>query len=404
VAGLSFALLALVGAVAWVASRPDTYVAPPPDTSDPKVSPGSASDTLDALVSAVRDRDPDAAAELAAGDGDAEKRLRTLATNAERLEVERFSMSYVDEATGISPDGTWAGAVDATWAFRDFDEQPARAEVLVTFQVGEERGSPARIVSVGGGDRHSPLWMAGPVTVRRTGQTLVQAADGVDGIDRYVRFARAAVPVVARVLPRWRPRLVVEVPADRSGLESALAADPETYSAIAAVTSSPDGTTAPTSPVHVFLNPEVFGDLQPVGAQVVMSHEAAHVATAGPSSRAEPWLLEGVADYIALRDVKLPMTTTARQIIQAVRKQGVPDTLPDRDDFRTDDTHLGAAYEAAWLACVVLAERGGEQALMRLYRQASEGAKLGPVLKAEFGWTEEELVAAWQQKLRLLAR
>ena len=54
--------------------------------------------------------------------------------------------------------------------------------------------------------------------------------------------AEAAVPVVRDVLPQWRGRLVVEVPASEAGLDAALAADPGTYANIAAVTASVDGT------------------------------------------------------------------------------------------------------------------------------------------------------------------
>jgi hypothetical protein len=45
--------------------------------------------------------------------------------------------------------------------------------------------------------------------------------------------------------------------------------------------------------VHVFVNPEVFDRLQPTGAQVVLSHEAVHVATDAARSDVAPWLLEG---------------------------------------------------------------------------------------------------------------
>src|SRR4029079_112572 len=112
------------------------------------------------------------------------------------------------------------------------------------------------------------------------------------------------------------------------------------------------------SPVHVFVNPEVFDMLRPTGAQVVLSHEAAHVATDAARSTVPPWLLEGFADYVALRDVDLPVTTSAAQIIRQVRRDGVPDALPGAAEFDTATTHLGATYESAWLACVLLAERG----------------------------------------------
>jgi hypothetical protein len=205
------------------------------------------------------------------------------------------------------------------------------------------------------------------------------------------------------VLPRWRTGLVVEVPADAAGLDRALDAEPGEYAGIAAVTSSTDGSAAPGTPIHVFVNPAIFGRLGRTGAQVVMSHEAVHVATEAPNSTMPQWLLEGFADYVALRDVDLPLSVTAGQIIRQVRRDGAPRGLPGQVEFESTDTHLGAAYESAWLACVMLAERGGEAALVAFYEALDRGADLGLQLTRRFGWSEQEFVAAWRQRLTDLA-
>jgi hypothetical protein len=156
--------------------------------------------------------------------------------------------------------------------------------------------------------------------------------------------------------------------------------------------------------VHVFVNPVVYDDLDPVGGQVVMSHEATHVATDAPLSSGVPlWLLEGFADYVALRDVDLPVSTTAGQIIQQVRQEGAPDHLPGEVEFDQTSSHLGAAYESAWLACALLADVGGEDALVRLYDQVSSGQELAGALAELFGLTEDDLTAQWQQRLQDLA-
>ena len=55
------------------------------------------------------------------------------------------------------------------------------------------------------------------------------------------------------------------------------------------------------------------------------------------------------------------------QVVEQVRQDGLPRTLPGQAEFATGATHLGATYEAAWVACLVLAERGGEEALVDLY-------------------------------------
>ena len=96
------------------------------------------------------------------------------------------------------------------------------------------------IVDAGGGDRLTPLWLTGPLDVRRTADTLV-ATDAPAGAAAYARYARRAVTVVRRVLPQWRGKLVVEVPGGPGGLDEMLAADPGEYANIAAVTTSVDG-------------------------------------------------------------------------------------------------------------------------------------------------------------------
>lgn len=402
--GLSLSLLAVVVAVVWFATGSDTYVAPAPGETDLRVAPDAAVAALDDLVEAVRDGDADAAAELAAtDDAGSSDQLTALTSNAEQLRVDDFTLRYVDEASGISPEGTWTAAVDATWAFAGFDDAPARTEVLVTFRIDSAETARAQIVSVGGGDRRTPVWMAGPVAVARTPRTLVVLAGPAGQLDYYQRIAEAAIPPVTRVLTEWQPRLVVEVPADRAGLEAALMVEPGAYTSIAAVTASPDGLLTPDAPLHIFVNPEVFDRNSTQGDRVVMSHEAAHVATRAPESRAPKWLVEGFADYVALRDINLPVSRTAAQIIEQVRRQDVPESLPDEDDFSGTESHLGAAYEASWLACVVLAERGGQDALVRFYRDAQDGDSLAPGLRSRFDWTERDLLRAWQQRLSELA-
>jgi hypothetical protein len=243
--------------------------------------------------------------------------------------------------------------------------------------------------------------------VRRAPRVLVVVAGagslGRSEAERYERLASASVGVVDRVLPDWRGRLVVEVPATSAALARALDSEPGHTVGIAAVTAPADGSTDGDSPVHVFVNPEVFDRLQPNGEQVVLSHEAVHVATDAARSDVAPWLLEGFADYVALRDVHLPLSTTAGQIIRQVRRDGMPDHLPGSDEFATGAPHLGATYESAWLACVLLAESGGEQALVDLYEDVAGGRPRGAALREHFGFTEAELTRRWQRLLAEVA-
>jgi hypothetical protein len=309
-------------------------------------------------------------------------------------------LRYVDELVGVAEDGTWQAAVDTAWGFAGFDSAPALAEVRFGFRVEDDR---ALITSIGGGDRRSPLWMTTPLEVRRDAGRLVLVGEGARAADRFAALADRAVPAVRAVLPNWKPRLVVEVPPTVAALHAALDSKPGEYDSIAAVTSTADGSLAPDAPVHVFVNPRVFGDLKPRGAQVVMSHEAVHVATDAATSTMPLWLLEGFADYVALRDLSLPLSVTAGQIIAQVRQDGPPEHLPGPAEFDTATSHLGASYESAWLACRLLADGGGQNALVAFYRAVDEGTEVDDALRAEFGFGERQLTDRWQGLLEGLA-
>ena len=207
--------------------------------------------------------------------------------------------------------------------------------------------------------------------------------------------------MVRRVLPQWRPSVVVEVPASAAALDDSLNVPDGTYAAIAAVTAAADGSRRTGAPVRVFVNPEVTGRLRGAGAQVVISHELVHVATDANTAVLDPWLLEGFADYVALRNVDLPLSITAARASASVRRHGVPDHLPGSAEFDTSSSDLEAAYELAWLACVEVADRVGERGLVRVYEEATSGATTVEAL-ASVGLTPDAVLRGWQRRLREL--
>lgn len=400
-AGLSLCLLLGSGLLAWTLADDDTYVAPTPQSAPARVQPALATEALQDLQRAVDAGDSAAARRLAPeGDERSADLLAAMVRNARALRVGDFTLRYVDAEGGVSANGAWDAAVDATWRFRGFDRTSAHTEVLVHLRNDDDR---VALTGVGGGDRPSPLWLSGPLQVRRTDRTLVMVAGSSHDADSYARRAAVAVPVVRQVLPQWRRGLVVEVPASVDALDRALAAAAGTYDQIAAVTTSADGSLAPGAPVHVFVNPDVLGRLRPTGAQVVMSHEATHVATDAWASNMPMWLLEGFADYVALRDVRLPVARSAAQIIAEVRQDGPPRHLPGAAEFGTRATHLGATYESAWLACRLLAQQYGEQALVGFYRAVDGGAPVAAALRSSFGLTVPGLTEQWRGLLTDLA-
>ena len=361
------------------------------------VEPAGAALVLQDLERAVKSGNPELAATLGGAPG-AEDLLRALVTNAVQAQITDVSLRYVDELSTIGPDGTWSAAIAVEWRYAGFDRAPARTETVVRFA---PQDGDVRIAGIGGDTLRTPVWMTGPLAVYRSEDTLVLSSDAAD-LDRFERLAERAVLVVSRVVTTWDPRLVVEVPRDGAALESALDVETGFYQQIAAVTGSADGSIAADAPIHVYINPDVFDALGRSGQEVVLDHETAHVAGDGPLSRAPTWLIEGFADYVALRDSPLPLTTTAAQIRDQVRAEGPPTALPGPAEFDTRGPHLGAVYESAWVACQVLAERVGDAAFLDFYEAASIGAPMKRQLRRVFGWSEEGLVAAWRTRLESL--
>ncbi len=399
-AGLSSFLALVVAATVWLVLRDDAYVAPPPAPPGPQIQPAAGAALLQDLARAVRAGDEDAAVALASST-DAQEQLRDLVANAEEIGLRDFSLRYLDERGGIDPSGAWPASATLSWRFAGYDTGLATSEVEVAFS--DDAGTVG-IAALGAASAEpgaaTPVWFTERVDVRRTPRTLVVA---VDRAPLYSELARTAVTVVQRVLPDWPANLVVEVPASASGVDAALGVAPGSFGNVAGVTATVDGTGSSGTPVHVFLNPERIRELRPAGAQVVVSHEAAHVALDATSSSLPVWLAEGFADYVALRDVGLPLTTTASQIIRQVRREGPPRALPSDTDFDEESEYFGAAYEASWIACRLLVERVGEDALVAFYRRADGSENFTRLFRRAFGVSEQRFTQQWRTALSDLA-
>ncbi len=393
--GLSLFLALAVGVVAWLTLHTSTYHAPLDTPGPPQASPAKAATLLRGLERAVRRGD--AAAGRALGFSPrADARLTGIVRNGDALHVADFSLRYVDEAGGVAPDGSWAAYVHVTWRFAGFDSRPTSLELRVGFA---DANGQLGISGVGGGDRRSPLWLRGPLQVRRTPTSLVLVQGTAAQADRMSALATTAVPQVRRVLPHWGGHLVVEVPATARGLQQALRADPGQYAGIAAVTTTVDGARSRAAPAHVFVNPQVFWPLKPTGAQVVITHETTHVVASAATSPAPIWLVEGFADYVALSAQHLPLATTAARISALVRRSGPPSQLPGTVEFAAGAKDLEAHYESAWLACRLLADDAGARALVAFYRAVDGGRPVGVELRQHFGFGLATLTQRWRTLL-----
>ncbi|TGN66181.1 hypothetical protein EXE59_21160 [Nocardioides eburneiflavus] len=376
-------------------------VEPPRPVEAPRASPAEAAAALASFVAGVDERDGEALAALAPDAlAEVQEQLSGIAANAQSLDLRDVSARYVDQVGTVSADGDWSGVVEMTWRFRGFDDAPASADVVVRFAHGQ--GDELAISGFGApsaAEGRVPLWLRGELAVARTEDHLVLVDGEQREADEVAQRVARGIPVVRKVLPEWTGPVVVEVPASAADLDETLGVAPGTYAGIAAVTAGVGTDTGEDAPVHVFVNPEVTDGLRRAGAQVVTSHELVHVATDAVRRPVEPWLLEGFADYVALRDTRLPDRVTLGRAIEAARRDGVPETLPTAADFDTRAQDLQARYEEAWLACRIIAERLGERGLVEVYEAVTRGAVLNRVLDRA-GLAPDDLTATWRAELR----
>jgi hypothetical protein len=388
-------------ALVVVLTRDGRHVFEPGPVDVPRASPAAAAAALATFVQGVESRDAEALEALAPPDDpEAEERLTGIARNASTLDLRAVSARYVDLTGTVAADGTWTGVVDLTWRLGALDPGPSRADVAVTFAPDGDALGVAGFAAAGRG--RVPLWLRGELSIARGHGVLVLVDGTQSDAEALAQRVARGIDVVHRVLPEWRSPVVVEVPASAADLDETLGAAAGTYAGIAAVTTTPGQATA-DAPIHVFVNPDVTSGLRRAGAQVVVSHELVHVATDAARTPMEPWLLEGFADYVALRDTRLTDRTTLGRAIELARRSGVPASLPSAASFDTRAEDLEASYEQAWLACRIIAERLGERGLVALYDAAAAGQPAGRAL-GRAGLPHRELRNEWRERLLDLSR
>lgn len=306
------------------------------------------------------------------------------------------------EVTSVRRDGGRA-LVRARLRYRitGYDTAPAGADREVelaggrgSWHVTAERAAPG-----------SPpqLWDQGPVTVVRGTDVLVLGS----GQSRAVLAAIAAgadraVPAVAAAWPGpWPRRVVVLVPASPDAMAALLGRPAAEYRGMGAVTTGRVDAGAAQAD-RVVVNPDGWAELSATGRDVVLTHEAAHVATRTQTSATTPlWLSEGFADWVAYRGSGQSPARAAPALGRAVRGGALPAALPADADFAFggDPEALARAYEGAWLACRLIADRWGGAALTDLYRRAGR-EPLPAALQEALGADREGLTKAWQEELR----
>ena len=124
-----------------------------------------------------------------------------------------------------------------------------------------------------------------------------------------------------------------------------------------------------------------------------MTHESVHALTSAPLSSSAPlWLVEGFADYVALRRDDAPLAVSAGQALAQVRADGPPRTLPDADTFAAAGGHgLGAVYESAWLVFRMLAQERSNESIVAFYESVRDGADVDDAARRHLGLSVAQL-------------
>ncbi|NXY99632.1 hypothetical protein HYE82_35745 [Streptomyces sp. BR123] len=306
------------------------------------------------------------------------------------------------EVTGVRRDGARAtAAAELRYRLSGYDTAAAGSarEVRLGLTAGRWRVT---------GDAPAPgappqLWDQGPVAVVRGAHSLVLGSGPVGpALTAIAAEADRAVPAVnAAWPPPWAGRLVVLVPGSLDAMAALLGRPAAEYRGMAAVTTgSVGGGPAPAD--RIVVNPEGYTGLTPEGRAVVLTHEAAHVATRTATSATTPlWLSEGFADWAAYRGTDPAPDGAAPGLGRAVRRGELPARLPRNEEFAFggDPEALARAYEGAWLACRLVARRWGDAALADLYARAGR-EPLPVALREALGTDEAGLTEAWRDSLR----
>ena len=293
----------------------------------------------------------------------------------------------------------YAAQVRVTWSVPG-DRAPSDQRVWMTVDKTGNGLGWAGISDGPPGPRPTPLWWLEPVHYIHTGAVTVIAGDGIDPQG----WAAAANTAVAKDVPRlrgadWNRRLVIIVPSNERLLEQSIGAARGTDSALAGIT-WPDGTRPAAAPIRIMIN--ATGQPDSLATAIVLAHEAVHVATRSPISPAPTWLVEGYADYIAYLSYPQGAQVAADDLLNGVKRDGPPDSLPGESDFGSQHPDLNRTYAEAWSVCRYLAEHYGSQKLWKFYQavdQSPDGSIDGPARSA-FGISQRQLVTGWQQHLR----
>ncbi|MDX6232391.1 MAG: hypothetical protein QOH68_1375 [Nocardioidaceae bacterium] len=364
--------------------------------------PEDASSRLTAQFRALTEADSEAEFIAAAGPSKAAKAFaRTAWQGREALGAHAVELRYVSGGdVADRTDGSASATVDVSWRAGDeIGLDGTMRTSSVAFRVAPQAGDRLAIVAASPREGALPIWLAGKLAVERTSGSVVIRVDGGDAALPVESMATAARAAVARVVPHTKGEVAVVSPHTQSQMARLVGQPLDQVRQIAAVTTRLDGQGGSSADTVIVLNPTVFSTMDRRAAQVVLTHEATHLLTHAVGTRAESWVVEGFADFVALHDDTASLSVSAGQILGEVKAGRAPKRLPSTADFDAESHGLGAVYESAWMIFRMLGERYGDARVVDFYEAVIGGSKLDDALRASFGLTVDQLTTQWQSYL-----
>jgi hypothetical protein len=301
----------------------------------------------------------------------------------------RYTVEPGDERGRVERGGAWTVRVTLHYALRDADLEPTERPLVLSFadRAGRWLISADDRTGPDGSKTWRGPWEHGRLLVRAGPSSLVLAHPAnARRLAAFVATADAVVPRVRAAVGGKLPRRVaVLIPDDEKEMAS-LVGEKLVLGTIAAVAVADSVDTDRDKAIgqRIVVNPANIDRLGQLGRRVVLEHEVTHLATRGVTgSRTPIWLVEGLADWVGYRDSGLPAYQVGDELHAALNAGHWPGRLPVAADFKGDSPRLALAYEEAWSACRLIADRAGPAALVRLYRTVGTAADPAAALDAQ---------------------
>lgn len=329
-------------------------------------------------------------------------------TARETLGVGPVALRYVSGGTAAEfENGDTSARVDVTWELDDGanagaeSAQPDSATIMVRLRPADD--GTFSMVSATARDSQLPIWLAGAIELDRTDDVTVVRIDGGDPDIDVRALARTAREQVGDVVGTKDAVLTVVSAPSASVAAALLGQQSAAVEQIAAVSTIFDTRHGDIAGPVVVLNPAVFDTMDQRAAQIVMTHEATHVLTDAVGTSAEIWVVEGFADFVALREDTASLSVSAGQALESVRRDGAPEQLPTTADFSGTAYGLGAVYESAWLVFRMLGEQFSDAQVIDFYAAVRDGASTNDAAESTLGIGTEQITERWRDYLTNIA-